>query len=130
MKDLIYKNSKISLLDIPYIDEDTGLKCIPYIDEDTGLKCIIKVNMFGCLLGYAEYPSDIDINIDNINVHGGITGGTIDNINFIGFDCCHYDDIIPGMVFNNTNATYKDIDYVKKELKKLCKQIFEFLKDM
>lgn len=42
---------------------------------------------------------------------------------FFGFDCAHYHDLVPGSPFGNKNAVYRNLDFVKKELKSVAAQI-------
>lgn len=101
----------------------------------SGYHCIIKRNTFRCLCGYVVLDSNIKIELDvlnNLEVHGGITYieyETIDNKEklVIGFDCGHCWDYIPYCEFNfNGNVIYRNVDFVKKELKKLIDQIDKF----
>jgi hypothetical protein len=55
-----------------------------------GLQCRVHRNGMGSWLGYVTPPEGLDIDYDDIPVHGGITGGYQD---MIGFDCCHYKDV-------------------------------------
>ena len=72
--------------------------------------------------------------IQNLEVHGGITFAepTKEGKWQIGFDCAHYDDVVPGSdvaLFGSSDySTYKDITYkdmwfVKSELMQLVDQI-------
>jgi hypothetical protein len=78
--------------------------------------------------------------LDRVDVHGGITwagwrpGGDDSPITnwhtawYIGFDCAHSGDLVPGMRFLGFNGslsleeTYKDIDYVRDQCERLAAQ--------
>jgi hypothetical protein len=67
-----------------------------------------------------------------IAVHGGITFadriGTDKNIWWFGFDCAHSGDGMPGMPLPsyNKDKTYRNLEYVKNEVKSLAKQLKAF----
>lgn len=99
--------------------------------------------MLGILCGYIgvsdKHPWALSKDLrDEIEVHGGVTYcepylctlkgqvGLRDTI-WIGFDCGHCTDIVPASVgflllLLLPGQTYKNIDFVKKELKQLVKQ--------
>lgn len=92
--------------------------------------CIIKRNRLDSLCGYVKlekwnrfykggqwYDQDIEV-----NVHGGITYWE-DGI--IGFDCSHIGDLRPKMDPKGAHGTYKDMEFVKGECRKLADQIME-----
>jgi len=82
-----------------------------------------------------------------VAVHGGLTFGDAcaedkehgvchivgpdedDDVFWFGFDCAHGQDFTPGFEsrighsFSFPGSTYKDIDYVKKQIRKLAKQL-------
>ena len=131
---------------------------IQYMDEEFGFPCLILRNQLGALCGYVGVPSthkafeqdynDADADFD---VHGGLTfaghcsdgdemksichkveKGEDDNVWWLGFDCVHFLDEVPGMSVHYkklqikmTPAGYKyrDIKYVEKELKHLARQL-------
>lgn len=68
-----------------------------------------------------------DEEIENLEVHGGITFAepTKKGKWQIGFDCAHYDDVLPGtdVAWGIEDSTYKDMWFVKSELIKLVDQI-------
>lgn len=102
--------------------------------------CELKRNVSGCWLGYVILKHPIpDEHIDNIEVHGGIT---YNDGSKIGFDCAHYDDIIPllstgvGTFLSFCNIidtlvhdistdqpTYKDRNFVIDQLKSVVDQL-------
>lgn len=84
------------------------------------LRCAIVRNSCGALCGYVKLPAGFQsLNEDQLKVHGGIT---YQNDGWIGFDCAHVDDFYPGLRLN-LNKIYKNIWFVKTELKSLCAQI-------
>lgn len=105
-----------------------------FIDEVTKLECIILRNMeLGHLCGYVVFPEGKDYDLDSLSVHGGVTysdyQSRCDNKYCIGFDCAHYDDWSPYIMFrlfsNSVDSTYKDIEFVKAECIKLAKQLYD-----
>lgn len=148
--------------ELRFTDEATGLECYicrhSEIGHLNGYVIIPKDNVL--------YGANLFDNPD-IKVHGGVTFSGIMPINdfilewhantitmqeviygpnineyCIGFDCAHYNDLIPDDPYNKTfhpniidniNAhfprTYKDIEYVKAECLKLAKQLHDLMKD-
>ncbi len=130
---------------------------IQFTDKETGLPCLIVRNTMGALCGYVgvskghpyfEKPYN---DIDSISVHGGLTfsdkrheGGGIchivddgedDNVWWLGFDCAHSYDLVPGYctpkmkelgmtIFTGKyGEVYKDVTYVKSECASLARQL-------
>lgn len=70
-----------------------------------------------------------------IRVHGGLTfsqqgdGETWDkDLWWLGFDCAHSQDLVPGMrvdylEFGSRDVAYRNIEYVKKETMRLAEQL-------
>lgn len=87
------------------------------------------------------YGKDIEELNEALDVHGGITfAGDLDDSGsfWIGFDCGHSEDFIPGLQgtwdyikkgaanffkSTETDLKYKDSDYVKTEIMKLVDQL-------
>ena len=121
-----------------------------------GLDCFLSRSLSGCWCGHVKLPSGhpwIEKSYEeiDIDIHGGLTfKGTPQNISlegeWIGFDCAHFSDIIPGCedflkkstedlkekipnlkkVLENPNRpqrTYKDINYAREETKSLALQV-------
>jgi hypothetical protein len=103
---------------------------------------ILKIPVMLHLCGYVGVPkthpfyglNDIsDPRLTDINIHGGITytGNHHRKMKkskwYIGFDCAHAFDIIPGFKIYSplkfVDCTYKTIDYVKNETEYLYKQL-------
>ena len=106
--------------------------------EIDGYDCkILRVGMeySGHLCGYVKIPEthriyNLDYDDIDVNVHGGLTYASEKKDGYwIGFDCAHYHDVVPCVVgsfldldrFNE--GTYKDMQYVEKELIRLVRQI-------
>lgn len=110
----------------------------------------------GHLCGYCMIPKEhsqykIDNNIFDFeyDVHGGITYSEIEENeeHWIGFDCAHYNDIIPSMKYLEETIpilikinkkypkslffqkTYKDISFLLEECKNLAEQIKKYTKN-
>lgn len=98
-----------------------------------GYSCyILRIAKMGHLCGYVALPAEEFelIDIDSIQVHGGITAAgdgsdyTLTAARVIGFDCAHSGDHIPilGMP-QSKNTVYRTIEFVTQELHSLVKQI-------
>jgi len=114
----------------PWDDEVSGKQ---WFDETTGLPCLIRRTPLGHLCGYVGLPSNHPwhgkpysrIRLD-VNVHGNLTyaGKTPDDFAlpgywWIGFDCSHSFDLVPGMRINYAGE-YRTIAYVKAECTSLA----------
>jgi hypothetical protein len=99
--------------------------------EYLGFKCLIirhptQKHLCGYVLlprGHPYFGKDYeDI---PVSVHGGLTFGAVEGDYYrIGFDCAHIDDFAPGSPSPLHNCgTYRNIRYVTRELKKLCRQL-------
>lgn len=104
--------------------------------EHAGLKCVvIRHDSMKHLCGYVEIPKEHPLFEQTsiwdfpYEVHGGIT--FVDKLKqdpdskYIGFDCAHLHDFIPGAGenFNGRSSVYRDFEYVKGEAKALAEQI-------
>ena len=93
--------------------------------------CIRRHSNFGHLCGYVEVPDSLDINIDEIDCHGGITfNDHWDEFptagRYIGIDCMHYGDWTPSYAQQCLSGdTYKDSEFVLNEIKNIIKQLKE-----
>ena len=135
---------------LQFVDEDTGYTCFirrhPELKHLCGYVFVPNdlIDKAKELLGEME---------DIINIHGGITftqyikGYPVQGIDpktyAIGFDCGHAWDFVPYMYKElypddvtedkmeeyqrNMGVTYKDINFVKNECRKLAKQLHEIL---
>lgn len=87
----------------------------------------------GHLCGYVEVPKGLNVDIDEIECHGGITFNDSwsefpTNGHYIGFDCMHAGDWNPlsakeGLTYSNDE--YRDSEYVLNEIKHIVKQLKE-----
>ena len=128
---------------------------IQFQDEKTGYPCLIVRNKYmGFLCGYVgvdeKHPcyekryDDIDV-----NVHGGLTFSEFcliyenpeetvchtpapeepDNVWWLGFDCGHFQDLMPRFeCVILKDLFYKDVSYVKEQIAYLAKQLKEMEK--
>ena len=90
------------------------------------ISCILKRNKLGALCGYCKIPSyiGIDINENDIDVHGGVTyTGQWDEYDVFGFDCAHSNDFAPKYPFFNT--VYRTKEYCIKECQNMINQIIK-----
>jgi len=107
-----------------------------------GYKCVIlRHPHLKHLCGYVGVPKDHilygvdhdDLPAEFHDVHGGLTFSgfrkeyTNDDLWYFGFDCAHAGDLVPA-VFSTCNGTYRTMEYVEKECKKLAEKIAEFTK--
>ena|SRR6266403_1542801 len=116
-----------------------------------GIHCYIRrIQLYGHLCGYCLVPKDNKLykkpyNKIQSNVHGGITYSEIHDFSgingwWIGFDCCHGDDLMPYMkpqgfeavvcnlvdLFDGTlgsEKTYKTMNFAQVECNKLAEEI-------
>lgn len=125
-----------------------------WMDEATGLPCLIVRGVMGSLCGYVGVPTTQRgaIDVDELEVHGGVTftgpwrgtmhgichvvgHGENDDVQWVGFDCAHYMDAMPGAdaalpasflvdhpMYGEGN-TYRDFAYVTAECQRLAKQL-------
>ncbi len=117
--------------------------------EANGFACLLQRGPLGAWCGYVAVPpehpwhgkayGEIEPSPD---VHGGLTyahecAGTIchipkpgesDNVWWLGFDCAHLGDLIPGMLaitperYRSEGEGYKTAAYVRHETAKLAEQ--------
>lgn len=92
----------------------------------------------GYFCGYVMIPKDnklfkvdyTDDKFPNLSIHGGITFSDCDEDGnwWIGFDCGHFSDLVPGLLDNvsSENASYKGLAYVKRQLMGLIDQVMKF----
>ena len=137
------------MLNEPWKNEPDKLH---WVDEATDLDCLIVRNDLGALCGYVGITKgnqyfEKEYNEVPVDVHGGLTysafcneGGKICHVPlpgrshrvwWLGFDCGHWGDLIPGMLKYGVNLgdRYRDIEYVKKECRNLALQLNETTKN-
>lgn len=95
-----------------------------------GYHVTIKKNPFlGVLLGYVDLPKDhkfygLCYDKIDVDVHGGLTYSQQKGEFWrIGFDCGHSGDFIPMFSDLADEKNFKDLDFVKSELKNLVEQL-------
>lgn len=130
---------------VHWIDEETDMDCLIVRNGLGGLCGYVAVTE-----DHPFYGKDYD-DVD-VEVHGGLTfaskcqehvtedhgvchvpaPGRSDNVWWLGFDCAHLGDACPGMIqYRNEISdsklwdrdTYKNIAYVKNEIRLLAKQL-------
>jgi hypothetical protein len=144
-EELEYVVDKTGWEDGPWMSEPDKLV---WVDPETQLDCMIVRAPSGALCGYVGvkpnhpyhakgyYEDDIEGLVD---VPGGLTysehcGGVIchptdeedDPVWWFGFDCGHLSDIAPNPLYKSLifpEGSYKDIYYVKTEIKALALQL-------
>lgn len=128
----------------------------PWIDEPdrkewrhAGLPCLIVRQDLGALCGYVGVPPGHpahgqDYGSVDVSVHGGLTygdrctgkichqpqPGETDEIWWLGFDCAHAFDLVPGLVVRlpgilreSLGGEYRTIEYVEGEVNQLAEQL-------
>ena len=150
--------------DGPWQNEPDKLQ---WTDQQTGLPCLIKRNRMGALCGYVGvseghpwFGKDYDYDMEPYpDVHGGITYGDLceddapeaigichvpapgepDRVWWLGFDCAHSGDLIPGLEWTHREVeakmreeghivdsqwrdVYRDVAYVRHECEGLARQ--------
>lgn len=123
--------------DKPWLNEPDFFK---WIDVDTGYHCvIIRAPEMLHLCGYVRVPHGQIMRGKcagrrkdwRIEAHGGVTfagvlrrvGGAAMRGKWIGFDCAHYMDLVPGFAYPGNRGVYRDFSYVKAEVAFLAKQL-------
>jgi hypothetical protein len=119
-----------------WVDTDTGLRCMAMRHPDLGHWCGYVGFIPGMHLWRVGY-NQIERRVD---VHGGLTfSGRFKMMKswlrpywWIGFDCAHYLDIVPGVrkhyltEFHGEGCevrNYRDLEYVRAECKILAKRL-------
>ena len=105
--------------------------------QHKGFDCmVLRMPSQGHLCGYVGLKKDhkfYNLHYDKIDVdvHGGLTyaeKGEDGNLSWIGFDCAHHNDYLPGSNFGilgGVNGQYRNKEFVTSELKKLVEQLVE-----
>jgi hypothetical protein len=133
---------------VQYYDSEFDFTCL-IVRNHMGSLC----GYVGIPEGHPLYGKDYS-SFPFIEVHGGITysdfcqksghichipfPGEPDNVWWVGFDCSHAWDVVPQLqkTLNDfgrpellRDGFYKDIDYVKNEIKDLCRQLSEIAQE-
>lgn len=98
-----------------------------------GVACAIRrTPSLGHLCGYVGVPTGhpwhgVDLAYIHAEVHGGVTFATTavpfgepDGLWWVGFDCAHYGDLVPGAL--RDHGVYRDLAYVRAEVERLAEQ--------
>lgn len=117
---------------LKYIIEEEGNE---FSFMSYGLECYgIRNPSLLTWCGYIEIPrkhgaySVIQKIGTDFDVHGGITYDDFNKTRIkIGFDCAHYMDVAPSLVYmgmmRNQDAVYRTKEFVETELRRVAKQI-------
>lgn len=108
-----------------------------WVDEATGLLCVAsREAAMGHWCGYVRVPDghpwhgvEYD-DLYNVEVHGGLTYADALREKpsgewWLGFDCAHRGDIVPGLRYRGVNDVWRDLPYVRAECARLAQQIAE-----
>ncbi len=137
----------------PWDDEPTKVQ---WSDEATGLPCLaVRHALLGQWCGYVGVPPEhpwagrpYDDDAVNVDVHGGLTfagpchpgeseatgichvpePGESENVWWLGFDCGHYRDSVPGLMSvldRRPGDIYRTLKYVKHECARLAFQLYK-----
>lgn len=103
-----------------------------------GYDCAIeRIYPMQYLCGYVRIPETSvlygrdyeDVMVNSLQVHGGITytGHRFDDNGWwIGFNCSHIGDLLPGMPDLPINrGEYRDMEYVKQQIESLVDRIIK-----
>lgn len=128
----------------PWLTEPNMVK---WVDQATGLACLIlRASELGHLCGYVRIPRRHPLyahgwqrRVEKLQAHGGITftgemhrqGGGKRPGRWIGFDCAHAWDLVPGFeelgfkdkFVNNSKGAYRDIAYVTAQVERMARQV-------
>lgn len=143
---------------------------VQWVDRETRLDCLALRNHWGSWCGYVglqEWHPLFEVEYMDVpyvfsDVHGGLTfsdlcmederpqgqrvchippPGSSDRVWWLGFDCGHSGDLIPGMIRHHESflranpqfrglhlgETYKDLRYVQREVTSLARQLGWFI---
>ena len=126
-------NTLLSQLATPDPDQPwlTEPREVRWTDPVTALRCWVRRHPVTlALCGYVQVPPDNPLhgvhysNLDTIVVHGGLTfSGRIEGHFYLGFDCSHAWDLLPGLPWQNEGAFYRTVEFVKTECTRLAAQV-------
>lgn len=128
------------MIEKPWLTEPNEVK---WVDQATGLICLIlRAGEMGHLCGYVRIPRHHTLYLksrrikaeQHIQVHGGITftgemrrqGGGKRPGRWIGFDCAHAWDLVPGLLRHrgiSAENAYRDIAYVTNQVERMARQV-------
>lgn len=135
---------------------------VQWIDEATDLDCLAVRNRLDAWCGYVGVPPGHQLHgldyeavherLPDLDVHGGLTfaagcherengdgvchvpaAGRPADLWWIGFDCAHIGDVVPGMdavrpdglppLPSRGHYTYKDLGFIRTEVTRLAEQL-------
>lgn len=114
--------------DQPWLTEPQEVR---WTDPVTALRCRVwRHPVTLALCGYVQVPTDNPLhgvhysNLDTIVVHGGLTfSGLIEGDYYLGFDCSHAWDLLPGLPGLSEDGVYRTVEFVKAECTRLAAQV-------
>ena len=129
---------KISDLNIKKVKEEGNSRVYKY----QNIWCVINRHPYhNTLNGYIGIPEThpwyhIDYMDLGIRVHGGLTWAdlcvpvfTVDeDLWWLGFDCCHLNDLDPYKEPGGRDETYKDMEYVEEQIKGMIHQYYDVIR--
>lgn len=120
---------------------------VQWVDQATGLDCLAHRNRMGAWCGYVGVPEGHPFfeqpHVD-VDVHGGLTyagfcqstddeahgvchvayPGRPEHVWWLGFDCGHAFDLVPGIPFGSlVDEEYRTLPYVEAEVTRLALQL-------
>lgn len=118
-----------------WLDEPDEKK---WLDKN-GYRCVILRQALGHLCGYVGVEKghsawEKDYDLVDVGVHGGLTYSGFSAIEkdakdlwYVGFDCAHLGDYVPGMPPHGAPAdeSYRDMQFVENEIRHLSEQLAE-----
>ena len=110
----------------PWDDEPDFVR---WIDPVTRYNCMVRRTPLGSLCGYVGITSDHP----SFGLHGSVTWCNFFKeipedvqLFWIGFDCAHFHDLIPGMPMpSGPDGVYRTLEYVIAEVLSLALQLKE-----
>lgn len=102
------------------------------------LKCYIRRNPVGAWCGYVVIPKNYPLDFEQemqINCHGGLTYQSINDEGdlVIGFDCAHFNDLVPEFYENDSRTKrlslkyYKTKDFAIEEVNNMVSQVLKIV---
>lgn len=125
----IRPNCEIDLsINGPWLQDMKDYPANAYVFYSNGFECHVRRHPYSkAWNGYVEVPIGFSLDLDNINVHGGITGGCIgtDGRSCIGFDTMHAGDMWYSKYDWNKGGHYWTRDEVIAETRKLAAHLLQ-----
>jgi hypothetical protein len=114
---------------------------VAWRDQTSAFQCLILRGNLGALCGYVRVPRGHRLHgkryqrsvLRGVEVHGGLTfsgcigGRRMKRGHWFGFDCAHWNDLVPGLaalgITFSEQATYRTVSYVRDECAALAQQL-------